>query len=71
MVNVGIIPFRENSHGRAGIRTRDLIISSQILWPRGSDVERRLVKWKDHVTARYVREGDYANYLSKPRLRVF
>ena len=26
-------PFRENSHGRAGNRTRDLMISSQRLWP--------------------------------------
>ena len=25
---VGILPFRENSHGRAGNRTRDLMISS-------------------------------------------
>jgi hypothetical protein len=29
----GILPFRENSHGRAGNRTRDLMISSQRLWP--------------------------------------
>ena len=27
------IPFRENSHGRAGNRTRDLMISSQKLLP--------------------------------------
>ena len=33
MVTVGILPFRENSHGRPGNRTRDLIISSQRLWP--------------------------------------
>jgi len=33
MVTAGIPPFRENSHGRAGNRTRDLKISSQILWP--------------------------------------
>ena len=26
-------PFRKNSHGRAGNRTRDLMISSQKLWP--------------------------------------
>ena len=30
MVTAGIHPFRENSHGRAGNRTRDLLISSQI-----------------------------------------
>ena len=33
MVTAGIFPFKENSHGRAGNRTRDLIISSQRLWP--------------------------------------
>ena len=33
MVTAGILPFRENSHGRPGNRTRDLIISSQRLWP--------------------------------------
>jgi len=30
-VNTKILPFRENSHGRAGNRTRDLMISSQRL----------------------------------------
>ena len=33
MVTVGIFPFKENSHGRAGNRSRDLMISSQRLWP--------------------------------------
>ena len=33
MVTAGILPFRENSHGRTGYRTRDLMISSQRLWP--------------------------------------
>jgi len=31
MVTVGILPFRENSHGRARNRIRDLMISSKIL----------------------------------------
>jgi len=37
MVTAGILPFREYSHGRAGNRTRDLMISSQRLTtrPRG------------------------------------
>jgi len=37
MVTAGILLFRENSHGRAGNRTRDLMISSQRLTtrPRG------------------------------------
>ena len=33
MVTVGISPFKENSHGRAGNQTRDLMIISQRLWP--------------------------------------
>ena len=33
MVTAGIFPFKEISHGRAGNRTRDLMISSQRLWP--------------------------------------
>ena len=33
MVTVGIFPFKGNSHGNAGNRTRDLMISSQKLWP--------------------------------------
>ena len=33
MVTAGIFPFKENSHGRAGNRTRYLMISSQRLSP--------------------------------------
>ena len=33
MVTVGIFPFKENSHGKAGNRTQDLMISSQRLRP--------------------------------------
>jgi len=33
MFTAGILPFRENSHGRTGNQTRDLMISSQRLWP--------------------------------------
>ena len=33
MVAAGILPFRENFHGRAGNRTRNLMISSQRFWP--------------------------------------
>jgi len=42
MVTAGIPPFRENSLGRARNRTRDLMISSQRLWPL------------DHKAGRYV-----------------
>jgi len=38
MVTAGILPFRENSHSRAGNRTRDLKISSRRLWPLERDV---------------------------------
>ena len=33
MVTAGIFPFKENYHAKAGNRTRDLMISSQRLWP--------------------------------------
>jgi len=33
MVTAGILPFKQNSHGRVGNRNRDLMISSQRLWP--------------------------------------
>jgi len=33
MVTAEILPFRENSHGRAGNRTQDLTICSQRHWP--------------------------------------
>jgi len=33
MIIAGILPFRENSHGRAGNPTRDLMINRQRLWP--------------------------------------
>ena len=31
--HVDPLPTRKNSHGRAGNRTRDLVVSSQKLWP--------------------------------------
>jgi len=37
MVTAGILPFRENSHGRTGNRTRDLMISRQRLTTRPRD----------------------------------
>jgi len=53
MVTVGILPFRENSHGRAGNRTRDLMISSQRLWSldhvAGQFTNIIIVKIKFHV----------------------
>jgi hypothetical protein len=42
MVTAGVLPFRENSHGRAGNRTRDLMISSQKLWSLDHEAGRIL-----------------------------
>jgi len=42
MVTAGILPFRKNSHGRAGNRTRDLMISSQRLWPLDHEAYRNI-----------------------------
>ena len=42
MVTAGIFPFKENSHGRAGNRTRDLMISSQRLWPLDHEAGRNI-----------------------------
>ena len=41
MVTAGILPFRENSHSRAGNRTRDLMISRQRLWPLDHEAGRK------------------------------
>ena len=53
MVTVGIFPFKENSHGRAGNRTRDLMIGSQKLWPLDHEAGQRLINclflYKDSV----------------------
>jgi len=46
MVTAGILPFRENSHGRTGNRTRDLMISSQRLWPLDHEAGHKKNKYK-------------------------
>ena len=45
MVTAGILPFRENSHGRTGNRTRDLMISSQRLRPLDHEAGNFLSKF--------------------------
>jgi len=45
MVTTEILPFRENSHGRAGNRTRDLMISSQRLWPLDHEAGHNSKVW--------------------------
>ena len=42
MVTAGIFPFKENSHGRTGNRTRGLMISSQRLWPLDHEADLTL-----------------------------
>ena len=44
MVTAGILPFRENSHGRTGNRTRDLMISSQRLRPLDHEAGRPSIR---------------------------
>ena len=54
MVTAGILPFRENSHGRTGNRTRDLMISSQRLWPlhhEAGPIEN--IRFKTYVLSKY------------------
>jgi len=47
MVTAGILTFRENSHGRAGNRTRDLVISSQRHWPLDHEDDRTVaMQWE-------------------------
>jgi len=41
MVTVEILPIRENSHGRTGNRTLDLMISRQRLWPLDHEAGQR------------------------------
>ena len=49
MVSAGIFPFEENSHGRAGSRTRDFMISSQGLWPLDHE-DGQLHKYKWYIS---------------------
>ena len=43
MVTMGVFPFQgKNAYGRAGNRTRDLMASSQELWPPSHEASRIL-----------------------------
>jgi len=64
MVTAGILPFRENSHGRAGNRTRDLMISSQRLWPLDHEAGQRIQSYEHKI--RYESE-----YLFRPLPQSF
>ena len=61
MVTAGIFPFKENSHGRAGNRTRDLMISSHRLWPL--DHEAGLNAMKVNTCFLPLRAGPIIGYL--------
>ena len=50
MVTAGIFPFKENSHGRAGNRTRDLMVSSQRLWPLDHEAGQTIRKYSSWFT---------------------
>ena len=60
MVTAGIFPFKENSHSRAGNRTRDIMISSQRLWPldheAGQSKYLKIVKIITHKYNYYPKE---------------
>jgi hypothetical protein len=45
MVTTGILPCEENSHGRAGNRTRDLVVSCQKLWPPDHEAGHVILLW--------------------------
>ena len=42
-------PHKENPHGRAGNRTRDLVISSQKLWPLDHEAESNMCTTNQRV----------------------
>jgi len=44
MDTAGILPFRENSHCRAGNRTRDLMFSSQRIWTLDHEAGVKILK---------------------------
>ena len=49
----GSSPYKENSHGRAGNRTRDLVISSQKLWP----LDHEAFQWYFQQQCLFHKEG--------------
>ena len=63
MVTVGIFSFKKNSHGRAGNRTRDLMISSQRLRPLDHEAGRNLKTTKERNKERK-KGSSYAIFFS-------
>jgi len=67
MVTVGILPFRKNSHGRAGNRPRDLVISSQRLWPLDQEADHLKTMFENRrgfvIFILYSRTDDFVSRL--------
>jgi hypothetical protein len=54
----GSSPARENSHGRTGKRTRELMVSSQKLWPPSHDACRtkKCLRWRNFPNLEHRKE---------------
>ena len=61
MVTTGILPHKENPHGRTGNRTRDLVISSQKLWQLDHETAYNdtIFKFLPHTLTRVWQELEY------------
>jgi hypothetical protein len=73
MVTTGILPQKENPHGRARNRTRDLVISNQKLWPPDHEAGQNYIwtqNWFSTVTLGDVYK-DNADYDDNAGSRVF
>ena len=64
MVTAGILAARENSHSRAGNRTRDLMISGQRLWPLDQEAGHSFSINASRCASRCI----YTNAKSRPRM---
>jgi len=62
MATVGIFPFRKNSRGTAGSRTRDLMISSQRLWPLDHEADRYILNCKPRDPVGNISACTLSNY---------
>ena len=63
MVTAGIFPFKENSHGRAGNRTRDLMISSQRLWPLDHEADPFIIFYTEPKNSQLFHVLSHSSYM--------